>query len=219
MRIEIEHLGSVRRDFYALRDELLAVGRKFDTTTLAVVSYSQLHLCCIGNAGEAACTSKLVADEKTRRRGRFLSMEPEELQAAETYLKVERMHSDVLFALAQRTAPRWDELKYRQRVWLKLACLFNHVDNPQQRLGHAVLLLRKSSTSDLPTEVAITFMNKLKGLLTCYPGKISDSVFREKISDIAGSLIEFLPVEERKVLEAEQLQDFVCTSDCFRMVV
>lgn len=219
MRIEVEDLGSQRRDFWEVRDELIASGQKFSEATLSHIPYSQLHLCCIGNAGAAACSQKLVQQEKQRRRERYLSMEPDEFEAATNYLKIEQMYDDVKYAIAYRHAPKWDSLNDRQKAVAKLRCICNHIDEPQQRLGEAILLLRKCSTTCLPSEVAITYMNKLKGLLTVYPGKLSDETFRAKMVDITSSINDFLPDEERVVLEREELQDFSCTSDCYRVLL
>lgn len=223
MKIEVETLDAPRRDFYDLRKELIASGKKFDETNLRFIPYDQLHLCCIGNAGEAVCLPRLVQAEKAARRERFLHMESEEFKAAEIFLKIERMYDDVMYAIAYRNAPKWDDLKYRQRAWAKLTCLYNHVDDPFQRLGEAVLVLRKCSqpldNDGLPPDYCMNLMNKLKGLSTVFPGRLSDDGFRQKIAELAYGLLEFLPDEERTVLEKEQLQDYSCTSDCFRVLV
>ena len=61
-------------------------------------------------------------------------MEPEEFKEAETFLKIEQMHADVVYAIAIRTAPKWADLSLSQKLWAKLTCLYNHIDNPGDRM-------------------------------------------------------------------------------------
>ena len=221
MKIEVESDVS-QRDFADLRRELIEQGRKFDENTLRAVPYSQLNLCCIGNAGSAACSLELVQQEKASRRERFLSMESDEFKEAEYFLKIERMYDDVMFALTNRTASQWNGLTDCQKLWTKLTCLYNHVDNPTQRMQEALALFAKCAndpTSGLPSDVCSIYASKLRGMTSVYPGRVSDDAFREKIGEMAETLLEFMPVSSRQVLEKEQLQGYSCTSDCFRIIV
>lgn len=222
MKIEVESLDTPRRDFADLRRELVEQGKKFTETTLAAVPYAQLHLCCIGNAGPTACLPGLVQKEKINRRERFLSMDPEEFRAAETYLKIEQMYYDIMHAINRRNAIRWDTLSDRQRLWTKLTCLYNHIDNPVPRIDEAVDMFAQCAADPiggLPVDVCRVYAAKLKGMASVYPGKVTNEVFREKVGEIAETLLEFMVPEERQMLEKEQLQDFTCTSDCFRVLV
>jgi hypothetical protein len=217
MKVEIDNLGVSHRKFSELRDELIATGQRFSEATLPFVHYSDLHLCCIADAGAAACSLKQVQQEKAGRRTRFLSMPPNELKEAERFLRVEQMYDDVLGVIGCRGVPYWDDLNDRQKAYAKLRCLSNHIDDPQKRIGESILLLRKCSTTCLPSEVSFAYMTKLKGLLSVFPGKLSDEVFRTKVADIAEDIFHFLPDSERGVLEREQLLDYSCTSNCFRI--
>ncbi len=220
MKIEIENLGAPRQDFQHLRDDLIVHGKKFDETTLPSIPYQELILCCTGPAGEAACLTRLVRLEKKRRRERFLGMELEEFSECLNFLRVEQMEEDIQFALAQRAAPKWDDLSTRQKLWFKLSCIYSHLDSPQQRLGEAILLLRICADevdSGLPKEVCEHFMNKLKQYHAEYPGVLKDFQFREKVWDVAETILEFLPDEELGICKKEMLQDYSCTSDCFRV--
>lgn len=218
MQIEIDNSVSVRRrDFYDLRDELLDAGLKFDAIRIASLPYNQLHLCSMANAGKTACAPNIVQQEKESRRSRYLHMEPDEFKAATNYLKMERMYDDVMQVISLQYTPRWGELNDRQKVWVKLTCLTNHLDNPHPRLGEAILLFRKCATTLLPREVAMAFMEKLKGIITVYPGRLSDETYRDKLLEMKAGLIDFLPEAERTRLQAEQIQDYSCTSDCFRV--
>lgn len=221
MKIEIENLGAPRHDFKSLRDDLIAAGQKFDEATLPSIPYEDLILCCTGSAGEAACLPRLVRAEKVSRRERFLGMQEEEFKECINFLRVERMDEDIHFALAHRAAPKWDDLASRQRLWFKLCCVYNHIDAPQQRLGEAILLLRKCGAevdSGLPREVCEHYSNRLKQYHNDFPGVLKDNQFREKVWDITETILEFLPDDERSICEKEMLQDYGCTSDCFRVV-
>lgn len=220
MKIEIESSVPQQRSFSELRQELTVIGKKFDAATLKLVPYAQLPLCCIGNAGDAACLPNLVQQEKRNRRERFLNMEPEELKQAEAYLKIERMYDDVVYALAIRTAPKWEGLSTCQKLWAKLTCLYNHVDNLSDRMAEVTDLFAKCAAdreSGLPADVCTVYASKLRGMASVHPGRMSDEAFRTKLGEIAETLLEFMTPEERQMLEKEQIQDFSCTSDCFRI--
>lgn len=220
MKIEIENLGIQRRDFHQLRNELIKTSHKFDERTLPSIPYSDLILCCIGTAGEVACSLRLVREEKQRRRERFLSMEPEEFAECLNFLRVEQLHDDVKFAIAQQSVPKWDNLANRQKVWFKLNCICNHWDAPQQRLGEAILLLKECSNeidSGLPADVCEHYLNRLKKFHAEFL-TMKESFFREKVWDIAETILEFLPDPERSICQKEELRDYGCTSDCYRVI-
>jgi len=219
MKVDVESYGPSRRDFYDLRSELIEDSKKFDEVSLRRLPYHQLHLTCIGNAGDAACSPELVQQEKARRRERFIAMEEEEFKACERYLRTEEIYDDVVFAISSKLAVRWGDLNDRQKAWAKLNCLHNHIDNPHPRMGEVILLLRKCSTTSLPTDVCLHYMSKLRGLMSVYPGKLGDEFFRSQIEDIRDNVRDFLPDEERIICDKEQVADFQCTSDCFRVFV
>ncbi len=219
MKVDVESYGQSRRDFYDLRSDLIERDKKFDEISLHLLPYHQLHLCAIGNAGVAACSPELIQQEKARRRERFLAMDEKELKACERYLRAEEMYDDVLFVLGLKLAPCWDKLSDRQKAWAKLNCLYNHIDDPQHRMGEVLLLLRKCSTTSLPTDVCQHYTGKLRGLMAVYPTGVTDEFFRTQIEDIRDNIRDFLPDEERGIVDKEQIADFQCTSDCFRIFV
>lgn len=55
------------REFYSLRDELISQGKIFDENTLKLLSFKDLQLADIGNAGRAACSYELVVAEENNR--------------------------------------------------------------------------------------------------------------------------------------------------------
>jgi len=220
MKVDVESYGNARRDFYDLRSDLIEQDKTFDGASLRLLPYHQLHLAAMGNAGDAVCPLILVQQEKARRRERFLAMDEAELKACERYLRAEEMYDDVILVIGSKLAPRWGELSDPQKLWAKLNCLYNHLDDPQQRMGEALLLLRKcSTTSNLPTDVCQHYMGRLRGLMATYPGSLSDDFFRSQIEDIRDNVRDFLPDEERLICDREQVADFQCTSDCFRVFI
>jgi hypothetical protein len=222
MKVSVESYGQPRRDFYDLRSELIELDQKFEAYHLRLLPYDQLHLCCIGNAGDAACSLKLVQQEKIARRERFLAMESEELKTCERFLKAEGMYDDVREAIAALRAPLWDHLNSRQKVWAKLNCLYNHIDNPAQRIGEAVGLMRDCAsvtTGGLPLDVAMHYVEKLRALLDGYSTRFSDYHFRQQIEEYRDSVLDFLEENERGIVEREEIKDYHCTSDCFRMLL
>ena len=218
MKIRVENRGP-SRNFYDLREELIDEGKKFDEATLRVLPYDQLQLCCMGNAGDAACTPRQVAEEKAFRRERFLALEEDEFKDCERFLRTEGMYDDVMFEIAARNAPRWDDLNDRQKVWAKLNCIYNHVGNPESRIEDTIVGFQKCGTTCLPEDVCKHYIQKLKSLLTVYPGGITDDFFRTQIEDIRDTIRDFLPDDEQMVCQRQQIRDFSCTSDCFKVLV
>jgi len=218
MKVSAESYGA-RRDFYDLRSDLIEQNRQFDEVSLRLLPYHQLHLCAIGNAGDAACSLDLIQREKSSRRERFIAMDEAELKTCERYLKAEEMYDDVVLVRGSKLAPHWGELNDRQQAWAKLSCLYNHVDDPQTRMGEALLLLRRCSTTSLPNDVCLHYIGKLKGLMAVYPGKLPDEFFRAQIEDVRDNIRDFLPDEELGVCDKGQIADYQCTSDCFRVYV
>ena len=208
-------------DFIVLRSELIARGEKFSPSTLARVPYEQLTLCCTGEAGAARCDRELVVNERKARRARFLNMETKDLSDSQNFLRVNQMEEDVKFDQTIRLAPRWEDLNSRQKVWVKLHCIHNHIDSPGERLKEVVLLLRDCAEQRLlPPEVAKSYGPRLRALVTMLnPPRITDTFFRIKIGELAESIFEFLPTEEAELLQREEIQNYSCSSDCYRVVV
>ncbi len=220
LRIQIESLGSPQRNFHEVKRELIAAGKKFDAESLRSIPYDELPLCALAPAGEAMCSLKLVQDEKVQRRERFLIMPDEEFFPMKNFLTIERMWDDVLQERAYRILPHWDDMNDRQRLWLKLNCVYNHIDNPYPRGGEALVLIKFCAGSgSLPPEVCMTMNTRIRDLLRLYPVRIADTTFRDRISSIADAVFQFLPEDERKAIENEEIQGYSCTSDCYRVLL
>ena len=128
---------------------------------------------------------------------------------------------DVMYAIACRTAPKWKDLNDAQKVVAKLTCLYNHVDNPADRMLESLNLLTRCSAdpeNPFPADVCTMYASKIRGMSLVFPERISDVLFRKKVAEIFESLLDFMPNQQKQVIEKEQLQDFSCTSDCFRVI-
>lgn len=68
------------KPFNDIREELIAKGKKFDVESLKLISFRDLNMACIGNAGKAACSYDLVEDEKKRRVNVIIGMSFEEVE-------------------------------------------------------------------------------------------------------------------------------------------
>jgi hypothetical protein len=218
--VKIEIQGSATLgDFQTIRDQLISKNEKFSPSSLPRVPYEQLHLCCIGEAKSARCDREVVVKERKARRARFLNMETDEQEASKTYLKINQMDEDVRYEQETQAAPRWGDLNLRQKVWAKLNCINNHIDDPHARIGEAIVLLRECSARRiLPPDVAMSYMPRLRALITVYPGRITDQVFRTKINEIADAVFAFFDNDESALLQREEIRDYSCTSDCYRVM-
>jgi len=217
MKLTIDSLGEPIRGFEVLRDELIEAGKKFDAETLASIPYEKLVWCCLGLAGKAACSLNLVQEEKLLRRSRFLSMAEPEMQEVKTLLQIEQMDSDVARERTRFSAPKWEDIRLRQKAWFKLNCIANHLDNVFPRMAEVTALLGLvRDTRDLPPDFTSVQIKKIDNLTIPYPGVMSDSIFRIHIASIALEIKKLMPEDEQKVCEAEVLFDYSCTSDCYQ---
>jgi hypothetical protein len=67
--------------FYGIREELITKGKRFDAESLKLISFRDLNMACIGNAGEAACSCDLVDIERKRRVDIIVAMSFEEIES------------------------------------------------------------------------------------------------------------------------------------------
>lgn len=69
------------KPFNELTEELITKGKRFDAESLKLISFRDLDLACVGNAGKAICSSKLTEDEKKRRVSIINDMSFEEVES------------------------------------------------------------------------------------------------------------------------------------------
>jgi hypothetical protein len=204
---------------------LLSEGRRFGRESLRQVPYLQLSLCCTGAAGSAACLPRLVRLEKERRLGRFVSLAPDDLSRSERWLKAEGMYGDVVAEISSRSSPDWERLKPRQRAVAKLLCLYNHLDDPEERILEAVEYIQQSAGDGVDPMLCSGICSRLvdtgrRLLGTTGDGRpgIGPNEFREGVWQCMEGLLDTLPQEEQELLLRERIRGYSCTSDCFRSI-
>jgi len=202
---------------------LVSGGRRFGRESLRQVPYSQLSLCCTGAAGSAACLPRMVRQEKARRLGRFVSLAPEDLMRSERWLKAEGMYGDVMSEIASRSSPDWERLKPRQKAIAKLLCLYNHIDDPEERILEAVELVKAAAADGVDPMLCsglcsrlVDTGRRLLGMLEDEKQRIGPNEFREGVWQSMEALLDALPREEQEILLRERIRGYSCTSDCFR---
>jgi hypothetical protein len=219
LKVKLDLLGEPQQDFYQVKNNLLLNSCKFDANTLSTLSYNQLVLAAINPAGDTICDLKLIQDEKRQRRERFLSMSEENLLMMKNYLIIERMWDDIHFERNYNILPNWNNLTERQKIWLRLNCIVNHIDNPNTRLFEVIVRLNDCiSNGTLPYEISNAFMVKIKGLIRLYPKLIDDNTFRDRVTIIAALFFQYLSQDEAKQIENEEIKNYSCVSDCYRIL-
>lgn len=69
------------KSFNEIREELIAKGKRFDVESLKLISFRDLNMACIGNAGKAACSCDLVDIERNKRVDMIISMSFEDVES------------------------------------------------------------------------------------------------------------------------------------------
>jgi hypothetical protein len=208
------------QDFLSVKNQVFARKGRFSADDLSRIPYEQLFLCCTGEAGSARCSREMVTHELQSRRSQFMDLETNEAEQANIFLLVNQMDEDIRFAKTFRNAPHWNDLTPVQKTWAVLNCILNHVDRPHDRINSAILLLRRCAIdASLPPEMAMRYMPRLRSLLTLYPSNLTDAGLRQKVDEMADNILELMSPEEAALAQKEQIQGYMCTSDCYRVLV
>jgi hypothetical protein len=217
LSIEIDPHGIARIPFTEFRQQLLEEGRVFTEHELRKLPYYHLPFAAIANAGTAACSTDLVIEEKIRRRDRFMTMNPDELEDAKRYLKIEGMYEDVHAGLESRQAPLWERCTERTKLWLKLNCIHDHIDHPQVRLQEALGLVHTClGANQLKRFMAERYIKEIEHLKMFFPDAIPGAELRDKVGSLAEDLLPHLGDLEWAICEGCRIRDYSCTSDCYR---
>lgn len=215
LEIDIDPHGYSRVPFVELRTRLLALDQKFTERELRLLPYSELVNAAIANAGKAACSLDAVLLEKERRRYRFLHLSPDEFPKSKRYLQIEGMYSDVSTCLQMRYAPHWDELSPRVRLWCKLNCLYNHSDNPDQRIRETYPMVLACDQAGLLRQGFADRMTTDLDRLRWITDASEEDEFRYITCPLAEELIAQLDSEERQICERELVAGYSCTGNCY----
>ncbi len=217
LEIEIDPHGMSRVPFVDLRTRLLGMEERFTDRSLRLLPYPEIILSAMPNAGKAACTLAEAKRAKQLRRERFLSLSPDELLKAKSYLQKEGMYADISAAIQMRSAPTWDDLSPVARLWCKLNCLYTHIDLPDLRLKEATLLLENVHRElSLPDAVLTRISDDLDQLLWLYPEVIDSDMFRVSLGTLAEEVLHHLTSSEQA--QCELVAGYHCTGHCYQAI-
>lgn len=68
------------KPFYEVREELIAKGKRFDAESLKLISFRDLNMAGVGNAGKAVCSFELIEKEQKRRIDNIVDISFEEIE-------------------------------------------------------------------------------------------------------------------------------------------
>lgn len=116
------------KQFNEVTEELIVDGKRFDEESLKLISFRDLNLACVGNAGKAACSCKLVEDERKRRVDIINDMSFEEVESDKGKWEIlddMSMYYAYYYAKASpmsiKDAPKWkllvEEMKNLRGDW------------------------------------------------------------------------------------------------------
>ena len=116
------------KPFHDIVEELEAKGKRFDAESLKLISFKDMSLACVGNAGKAACSFELVEDERKRRVSIINDMSVKEVESDKGKWEVIddiSMYYAYYYAKASpisiKDAPKWkllvEEMKNLRGSW------------------------------------------------------------------------------------------------------
>ena len=197
-------------DFYKLLAELKSSGQKFSPKTLKLLSYDQLILAAMGNAGSCRCSIDDVTNEKQERRAHLVPLSEEELQEMGLGL---HLLADVLEdkQSINHKAPAWSELSTTSKLYFKLTCLETHPYDAVQRTSEVISLF-KDAGSALPQQLAFSLRMEFQSSILSKP---SDEWIRDTSTKACNILYGFIPGPEIEIVDKLELRDYSCTAGCF----
>lgn len=201
------------RNFFELRDELLAKGATFDQHTLPLLAYRDLIRAAVGDAQAAACSAELVEAEQRHRLEAAEGMTPEE--RAE-----EGLGEDYLaWGLQQKMValPAFQDLSPMAQLYFRLRCLRSHVDAPKQRLEALLDLLPlvPFSGPGLPALRGIIEVGARSCLEALARGETLDLRSIRRVFQGTVLLLDHLSPWERVICTSLTIQGYTCTAGCF----
>ncbi len=216
LQIDIDPHGEPRVPFTEMRHRLQVLGRRFTAKELDLLPYGEIVWAATPRAGTAACGIEAVRKAKRDRRERFLNMSPEALVPVKAYLQREGVYQDISAALQMRGAPHFGDLNPLMKLWLKLNCLYTHVDAPEDRLRDVFQLLRQCAEALLLSEAdAARIGLDLDRLAWLYPVAIDEDQFRTCLGGYAEEVLDMLEEDDKAAAHREHVADYNCTSHCY----
>ena len=203
------------REFFALRDELLAKGVDFGEA-LGLLAYKDLHRAAIADAGKAIVPQELVVAEQRRRLEAADLMSLQELEDQglvtdyQAYARLQKLEA----------LPAWEDLKVLVRLYFVIRCLRSHADNPASRLKQVVELSREAMSAP-DTGAALSALLgiihagalDLLGYLQSHP--LLDLLRIRRTFQGSGLLLNFMEPWDRAVCVTLNVKGYTCTAGCF----
>ena len=204
-------------DFYSILVKLKEKGQKFDGKSLKRLAYHQLDLAAIGNAGACRCSTGLVNKEKAIRRQSFVTKPI--IDDDIDYLEKTEMLDGVLNDRNTLVGfPKWESLSTPLKLWFKISCLETHLDSPNVRLNEAITLFKKcASEGSIPHQLVFMCVPEFQSILLM-SRKLNDEMIRNVCNQSAYSVREFLSPEDMEVADFKTLDNYSCSSYCFRPI-
>lgn len=194
-------------DFYTLLAQVKQAGRKFNAQDLQLLSYEQLPLAAMGNAGTCRCSLADVIHERQARRVQIVVAggldwsKPAPPSLTEDIAQdQEAVNADI---------PRWDDLSTLAKLSFKLSCLESHPHHAEKRLGEAILLIDKSPEYHIS-------LAPLKLALQRYLTNPSDDDMQKACARATASIYDLLSDAEQTLVLRFELRDYRCCMGCFQ---
>lgn len=207
--------------FTTVLDSLKAQDSRFNTETLKLLSYPDLHRAATGDAGKQACDLELVEAERDIRLAPWLArVTLHTLQEHREAMKVEGVFEDVsirLQAQVLEAMPDWKDLSAAARAYFIIRCLRSHVDDPTDRLWRLKMYLEHvpDGGSQLNGLTKLLWMaaNELLEILNA-KGSLDIKLVRRRFQGFE-FLTKSLSSWERAVVASLALRGYSCTAGCF----
>ena len=195
------------RDFFELKEELLAKGEIFSAESLRLLSYDDLIRAAIGDAGKAACDIELVEEE---RKIRLNSVSHAVADQVESRLMLEDIFTR-LQSEQSKYLPAWDTLNPWAQVYLRVKCLRAHVDNPLPRLQ---ALSHRVKTINPPSQLWVVADELIEQVTAGHVLTLEEvrAAFRGHFETIPDRLLNQW---DRAVCQNRTVSGYVCSAGCF----
>ena len=202
-------------DFYSLLAKLKEKNQKFDSRTLKKLTYNQLDLAAIGNAGTSKCSPTLVSKEKSLRRQEYLLKDS--IDSDRDYLESIGMLEEVMEE-RNKIGPMWEDLSTILKLWFKLNCLETHLDSPNIRITEVLKLLKEcESEGSLPHQLVATYVTEFQSILLL-SHKLNEDTIRNVCNQCSYAIKEFLNLEDSNISNNKIISNYSCSSYCFRSI-
>lgn len=195
------------RNFFELKEKLLANGETFTPSTLKLLSYDDLIRAAIGDAGQAACDIEMVEEE---RKLRLNSVSHEVAEHVESQTMLEDVYTK-LQNERSKALPTWDSLDPWAQIYLRVKCLRAHADNPVPRLEELARLVKRNNPPSPLWQDAEELIAEVQGGKTLTIEDIRTK-FRGHFELIPDRLLQ---PWNRAACQSRSVSGYTCSAGCF----